>query len=615
MRQRLRSYSVALVGLGYRGYRSHFFSLVDSTSFSITAVCDTDRVLLESFSSKHRHIPAYDCLPQLLHNHKPDFAIVSVPHGAHTECILTLAAKGVSVLKEKPVAGSVNEYDQLANLPIKIGVTFQKRFEPHFIHFRSLLPLVGDVAAVDATLALNITNLEETWRATAGVGVTDYGGDDISDIILDWKPRNCIGDVRLSRVAHQFAQRVTVTGTNGTPTIDQHEITHYDPEGCQTLNVNHQTEEKQFPTSLAEVRETVSVADAIKSSLTSRHPQHPIVLSSRDHRARSSTSPCYKSLQRQGSIAAFSTSTGLATSCTTRRVFRLNTGASIPVIGLGTRRAHRPGEIYAAVRVALQAGYRMIDTAQSSGNEHELGQAIKDSGVPRNKIWVTTKLDNRWHTRVEEAVKSSLKALDLDYMDLYLMHWPVSVIPERPSAQLSDWTFIDTWQEMQRIPVSNVRNIGVSNFGITHLEILLRHPSCKMIPAVNQVELHPYWPSHNLLAYCKTHGIHCTAYACLGSCGSPLFQDQTLCEIARRKGKTPQQVLYYILTFSIMWGIQRGTSVIPKSVTSARIQSNVELDGWWLTTDEMDRLDGCKTRFKSCKDDWLPVRVFDGDED
>lgn len=169
---RSRTYSVALVGLGYRGYRSHFLSLLGDSSISITAVCDTNAATLESFYAKHKGIPAYSSLHNLLRNHKPDLAVVSVPHGAHLECITTLAAKGVPVLKEKPVAESVEEYNWMRVLPVNIGVTFQKRFESHFLRFRSLIPLVGDVRGVEATLTLNITNLEETWRASSGVGVT-----------------------------------------------------------------------------------------------------------------------------------------------------------------------------------------------------------------------------------------------------------------------------------------------------------------------------------------------------------------------------------------------------------------------------------------------------------
>lgn len=152
-----------------------------------------------------------------------------------------------------------------------------------------------------------------------------------------------------------------------------------------------------------------------------------------------------------------------------------------------------------------------------------------------------------------------------------------------------------------------VKNIGVSNFVPRNLEKLLNDPSCKTVPAVNQIELHPNMPSPKLLAYCKEKGIHCTAYSCLGSTDSPLSKDKTLKEIAEKKGKTPQQVL-------LMWGLQRDTSVIPKSVTASRIQKNFELDGWDLTSDEMDKINNIKDRFKVCGDSWLPIKVFFNEE-
>ncbi|EON61439.1 glycerol dehydrogenase Gcy1 [Coniosporium apollinis CBS 100218] len=292
----------------------------------------------------------------------------------------------------------------------------------------------------------------------------------------------------------------------------------------------------------------------------------------------------------------------------TKKTFTLNTGDKIPAIGLGTWQSSR-GQVRDAVKVALQKGYRHIDTALAYGNEEEVGQGIKDSGIPREEIWVTTKLDNTWHHRVEEGISTSLKSLGMDYVDLYLVHWPSSTDPDDTSKHLPDWDFIKTWQEMQKLPASGrVKNIGVSNFAIKNLEKLLSDESCKTVPAVNQVELHPNCPSPKLLDYCKEKGIHCTAYSCLGSTDSPLAKDETLKKIAEAKGKTTAQVL-------LMWGIQRGTSVIPKSVTASRIESNFELDGWELSQEEMDKLNNLPDRFKVCGDAWLPVKVFFGDDD
>jgi len=296
----------------------------------------------------------------------------------------------------------------------------------------------------------------------------------------------------------------------------------------------------------------------------------------------------------------------------TKWTFALNTGAKIPAVGLGTWQS-KPGEVREAVKVALQKGYRHIDTALAYGNEKEVGLGIKDSGVPREEIWLTTKLDNPWHKRVEEGIQSSLNSLGVDYVDLYLMHWPSSTDPSDSSLKThySDWDFCDTWREMQKLPASGrVKNIGVSNFGIKNLEKLLSDKDCKTVPAVNQIELHPNCPSPKLLDYCKEKGIHCTAYSCLGSTDSPLLsgKDSTLINIAKSKDKTPAQVL-------LMWGLKRGTSVIPKSVTASRIESNYELDGWELTDDEMKQLSSLKDRFKVCGDSWLPIKVFFGDDE
>ncbi|KAK5164973.1 uncharacterized protein LTR77_009638 [Saxophila tyrrhenica] len=259
-------------------------------------------------------------------------------------------------------------------------------------------------------------------------------------------------------------------------------------------------------------------------------------------------------------------------------------------------------EVRQAVKAALDAGYRHIDTALAYGNEHEVGQGIKDSGVPRDQIWLTTKLDNPWHKRVEEGITSSLKSLETDYVDLYLMHWPSSTDPDDLKKHYPDWNFVDTCK------YPTLHYIGVSNFAIKNLEILLKDESCKTVPAVNQVELHPNNPSPKLIDYCKEKGIHATAYSCLGSTNSPLAKDQTLQKIADSKGKSTAQVL-------LMWGLQRGTSVIPKSVTESRIQGNFQLDGWSLTDDEMKQLSSLPDRFKVCQDGWLPVRVFFGDDE
>jgi len=291
----------------------------------------------------------------------------------------------------------------------------------------------------------------------------------------------------------------------------------------------------------------------------------------------------------------------------TSKKYTLNTGAHIPAIGLGTWQSE-PNEVQQAVEAALASGYRHIDTAFAYGNEKEVGAGIKASGVPRGDIWLTTKLNNPWHKRVPEAIEASLKNLQTDYVDLYLMHWPCSTDPAT-KKHYPDWNFVDTWREMQKlVSTGQVRNIGLSNFGIKNLEKLLADPSCKVVPAVNQIELHPGNPSTKLVAFEESKGIHTTAYSPLGSTNSPLYKNETLLAVAKEKGRTPQQVL-------LMWGLQKGFSILPKSVTKSRIEANFELDGWNLTDEEMEKISGIKDRFKVCTDDWLPIRVFFGDDE
>ena len=162
---------------------------------------------------------------------------------------------------------------------------------------------------------------------------------------------------------------------------------------------------------------------------------------------------------------------------------------------------------------------------------------------------------------------------------------------------------------MQKLPeTGKVKNIGVSNFSISNMKKLLSDPSCKIVPAVNQVEVHPNNPSPKLIEFCNSKGIHVTAYSCLGSTDSPLYKDKTLLEIAEKHGKTPQQVM-------LVWGLARGVSVIPKSVTPKRITANYEIDGWTLDKDEIKKISSLEGRFKVCGDGWLPIRVFEDQGD
>ncbi|KAL2193583.1 Aldo/keto reductase-like protein [Corynascus similis CBS 632.67] len=298
----------------------------------------------------------------------------------------------------------------------------------------------------------------------------------------------------------------------------------------------------------------------------------------------------------------------MAQAKTTSKTFKLNTGAEIPAVGLGTWQS-KPGEVEKAVEAALRAGYRHIDTAFAYGNEKEVGEGIRASGVPREEIFLTTKLDNPWHKRAPEALKRSLENLGVDYLDLYLMHWPSSTDPDDLKKHYPDWDFVDTWREMQKLmETGKIRSLGVSNFGIKNLERLLNDPSCKIVPAVNQIELHPGNPSPKLVAYCAQKGIHCSGYSPLGSSDSPLYKNETIASIAKAKNRSAQQVL-------LLWGVKKGWSVLPKSVNPERVKANFDLDGWDLSDEEIAKIDAIPDRFKVCGDAWLPIKVFFGDDE
>jgi len=271
----------------------------------------------------------------------------------------------------------------------------------------------------------------------------------------------------------------------------------------------------------------------------------------------------------------------------------LNTGATIPAVGLGTWQS-KPNEVSDAVDVALKAGYRHIDGAWLYNNEAEVGEGIKRSGVPRSDIFLTTKLWCTFHRNPEDNLDLSLKLLGVDYVDLYLMHWPIPLnpkgndpkFPKRPDGSRDhdlEWSYIKTWHEMQKLlKTGKVKAIGLSNSSIPFIESLLADPETTVVPAANQVELHPYLPQHELLEYCKSKGIVAQAYSPLGSTDSPLLKDEDVAKIAEKHKALPSQVL-------ISWQVKRGVSVLPKSVTPQRIKDNfVKVD---LDADDIKFLD------------------------
>ncbi|KAF8637862.1 hypothetical protein AX17_002488 [Amanita inopinata Kibby_2008] len=274
----------------------------------------------------------------------------------------------------------------------------------------------------------------------------------------------------------------------------------------------------------------------------------------------------------------------------------LNTGADMPVIGLGTWKSE-PGAVEKAVEFALTHGYKHIDTATAYANEKEVGIGIKNSGVPRQDIFLTTKLDNIHHECVEEAFLGSLKALDTDYLDLWLMHWPAPMTPELKPIKSLDW--LNTWKEMVRVYnkyPSKVKAIGISNFSVPFLERLLANSD--VIPAVNQIELHPSCPQQDVVDFCISKDIAVTAYSPLGSDNSPLMTNEVVKKIADKHGVQPANILISLQAN------RPGVIVLSKSVTPSRIESNVKLIG--LTEEEVKELNDIdKTaHFRACHPNW-----------
>ena len=249
----------------------------------------------------------------------------------------------------------------------------------------------------------------------------------------------------------------------------------------------------------------------------------------------------------------------------------LNNGNTMPVLGLGMWQAGSGKQTRKAVATALEIGYRLFDTAKLYGNESDLGTAIRESGIPREEIFVMTKLWNndQGYESGLRAFEKSRRELGLDYVDLYLIHWPVPGLRQ------------ESWKALLKIRDEGLaRSIGVSNYTIRHLEELLRATPAP--PAVNQVEFHPFLYQKELLEFCVSKKIQLEAY-------SPLTRGHRLdhpviAQIAARDGRTPAQVL-------IRWSLQHGLVVIPKSIRPERIRENAAVFDFQLSPDDMKRLD------------------------
>ncbi|MDR6300403.1 aldo/keto reductase [Mesonia maritima] len=288
-------------------------------------------------------------------------------------------------------------------------------------------------------------------------------------------------------------------------------------------------------------------------------------------------------------------------------------GDKMPVIGLGTWKS-KPKEVEKAVEHALKNGYRHIDCAAVYGNETEVGNALqnvfKEGKVKREEVWVTSKLWNNAHKKedVIPALKNTLNDLKLDYLDLYLMHWPVAFRPglegfpekDEDFLSLEEVPLIETWNAMLEAKKQGlVKHVGVSNFSINKLKSLSKETS--QIPEMNQVELHPYLHQDELLKYCKENNIHLTAYSPLGSGDRSddmkaenepsLLENDTIKEIAEKHNASAGQIL-------ITWAVQRGTAVIPKSTNEKRIVENLESAEVSLDKEDLEKIKKLDKHFR-----------------
>jgi diketogulonate reductase-like aldo/keto reductase len=262
--------------------------------------------------------------------------------------------------------------------------------------------------------------------------------------------------------------------------------------------------------------------------------------------------------------------------------YKLNNGVLIPRLGLGVYQSAEGQETETAVAYALEIGYRLIDTASVYGNEKDVGRAVKSSRIPREDLFITTKVWNsdQGYDTTLAAFHKSLAKLAIDYIDLYLIHWPATE------------TRLQTWRALEELYRQGLcRSIGVSNFQVEHLEELLKN--YEVVPAVNQVEFSPFLYQKRLLDYCSSKAIKLEAY-------SPLTQgkklsNRVIIRLANKYGRTPAQIL-------IRWALQHELVVIPKSVHRRRIKENFEVSDFEIAAGDMARLDKLDSGFRACWD-------------
>lgn len=273
---------------------------------------------------------------------------------------------------------------------------------------------------------------------------------------------------------------------------------------------------------------------------------------------------------------------------TLQSTIKMNNGVEIPRFGLGTFQSKAGEETYNAVRWALEMGYRHIDTAALYGNEEDVGRAIADSGIPREEIFLVTKVwnDDQGYESTFRALEASLRRLKTDYVDLYLIHWPVKGLRH------------ETWKAMVEIyKQGKARAVGVSNYTIRHLEELL--PNTELVPAANQIEFSPFLYRKALLEYCVQHGIVVEAYSPLAR--AQKLEDPRLTAMAQKYGKTPAQI-------ALRWALQHDLVVIPKSVRKERILENASIFNFELSAEDMAEMDTWNEDYWTISESYNPER-------
>lgn len=274
-----------------------------------------------------------------------------------------------------------------------------------------------------------------------------------------------------------------------------------------------------------------------------------------------------------------------------QRVFKLNSGYEIPAVGLGTYQIKKQEEVEEAVKSAWDAGYRHIDSAVVYKNEHLIGEALKKFKIPREEIFLTTKIPPTAmvYEETKNLINQSLLNFQTDYIDLYLIHWPEAKSIE---DRLGVWRALE-----EGVQEKKIRSIGVSNFQPVHLKTIL--DNCKIKPAVNQFELHPLYMEMETIDLCNKENILIEAYSTFARMDPKLIKNEVLVKICEKYNKKPTQVL-------VRWAVQHGWVVLPKSVKTERVFENIDIDDFELTDEDIKSLDSLNCSYKVA---WDPTRI------